>query len=147
MFMVLNGFLKVVPPLAWATMVLALGAGFIYQGWRLDVANTKLGAATSNLETAVGSNQRLTFEFEGLKDINTACLDGRRADEGAFRNAQTEFIVKQLEIQAAANVMRLEEIEIYREPNCREFAQLDITAVCPDLARQWRRRVGAEQSN
>ena len=76
-----------------------------------------------------------------LKDTNAACLDGRRVEEEKFQVATVEWVREQAQLQAAAQVERIREVEIYREPSCVDFAKIDISLVCPDLATQWRRRI------
>ncbi len=141
MLAIVNRLVGLIPPLVWAGATIAFLVLFIAQSWRLDSCNQALGAATVAVDAAKGVNDRNKDTVSDLKNTNAACLDGRRIEEETFRVATVDWVRQQAELQAAAQVERIREVEIYRQPNCVDFAKIDISLVCPDLATQWRRRI------
>lgn len=137
----INKILGFIPPVAWLAATLVFLGMFIGQSWRLDSCNQALGAAKVAVDTAKNVNDNNKVTVADLKDTNAACLDGRRIEEEVFRVATVDWVREQAQLQAAAQVERIREVEIYREPSCVDFAKIDISLVCPDLAMQWRRRI------
>ena len=141
MLAIVNRLVGLIPPLVWAGATIAFLVLFVAQSWRLDSCNQALGAAKVAVDTAKNVNNNNKVTVADLKDTNAACLDGRRVEEEKFQVATVEWVREQAQLQAAAQVERIREVEIYREPSCVDFAKIDISLVCPDLATQWRRRI------
>lgn len=140
MLATINQFLKIVPPIVFATIVVVFFAGFLFQSWRLDSANQALGAASLAVDRAAEINAHNSDELTELRSANVSCLSGRRADERRFLEAASGWSGELRALRAERREVRRDEIEIYREPECADFAQLDIASVCPGLARGLRQR-------
>lgn len=141
MLTIINRVVGLVPPLVWAGMVIVLFGMFGAQSWRLASCNRALGAAKVAVDIAKGINERNTVVVASLQQSTAACLDGRRVDEGKFTAARTAWVIRRVELEADAKIERVKEIEVYRDPDCRDLAKLDISAICPELVKQWRERL------
>jgi len=84
------------------------------------------------------SNNKTAIEF--LKLQNTQCLDERRQDETTLANAAAAWDAEKAALLERGQEVEIRNVEVYREPSCAELAQLDINAVCPDLANGLRQR-------
>ena len=140
MLALINSFLKVIPPILMATLVGVFVAGFLFQSWRLDSAHEKLGAATAAVDQCAGVNAKNVGVVKDLRDAAQACVAGREADEKQFAAVQLEWVEERGVLRQVAQEVRVEEIEIYRDPTCADFATLDIGSVCPGLVVQLRQR-------
>jgi len=143
MLAAINGVLKIVPPIAWAVIVLMLLAGLGVTSFKLDRANTKLGAATAAVLTCKGVNDNNKVAMARVKEINNECIEGREADEALFAKVQLDWEGERSALALKAAEVRRDEIQIYNDPTCAEFAQLNIGDVCPDLVDQLRERAGS----
>lgn len=143
MLAVINRFAAMIPPLVYVGAIVVFFGMFLAQSWRLDSCNRALGAAKVAVDTAKGINERNTVVVASLQESTAACLDGRRVDEDRFTAARTAWSIRRVELEAEAEIERVREIEVYRDPDCRDLAKLDISAICPELVTQWRERIGA----
>ena len=84
---------------------------------------------TENLETIVDINERLTDAVEG-----------RRADERRQVETAHKWEVEREQLNALANEIRTETVEVYRDPKCADLAKLDITNICPAYVSGMRQR-------
>ena len=140
MIAAINGFLKIVPPVAWLAIVAVLFSMFLFNSWRLDAAQKALGAAEVAVDRAEEINAANAVTMAEFQTANEQCIAGRQADEQKFSEARGDWRVEVERLAAQAQEVRVEEIEVYRDPTCADLAQLDVGASCPDLAARLRVR-------
>ena len=140
MLAALNGFLKIVPPVAWlATCVVLLGM-FLFNSWRLDDAMQELGKARAAVDRAEEINTQNGTVIADLSFRLDEIVQANAVEEAEFESARLDWSVQMERLRAQAQEVRVEEIEVYRDPTCADLAQLDVGASCPDLAKRLRVR-------
>lgn len=139
----INTLLKLVPPIVFASLVGFLLMTTLVQTWRHDSALTALGAAKAAVTQCKGVNEKNVIVVNDLRGKAIACVADRLADEAEFDLARTDWLIERGELRLQATEQRINEIQVYEDPDCADLAQLDITAVCPDLAIKLRERAGS----
>ena len=137
---VLNRVAGMVPPLVYAGLLVALSLGMTLQTWRLGNALEKLGAAQVAVDQAVHVNEQNGGVIEELELAGQECVAGREADEQKFAIAEATWSVQKEMLIRETETITGQRVEVYREPTCAEFAQLDIGGVCPALVNSLRLR-------
>lgn len=131
------------PVLFWlAVTLLVLSVVNHFRIGNLQAENARYEAAVAQCVVTNGQNKTAISFF---KLQNEQCLDERRADETKLANAVAAWNAEKQILQEQANDRAETIVEVYREPNCEDFAKINITDVCPAFVDGLRRR--AESNN
>lgn len=124
--------------------VMAEGGYIVGQAKRigaLEAANKNQAhqLAQSGLDLGVCLNTK-----QAVQEAHLQCMDEIRVtkDENAHQRESIEQLADH--IRKESESVRREREVIYRQPGCQELRELDIAAVCPDLARSLRARAAAQ---
>jgi uncharacterized membrane protein len=112
-------------------------------GWLKD----ELAATSQSLKTARGDFATCDTErsqgralISALRAAHDQCMEvikvGTKLNEVSVEALNAAVI----EIDRRANAAARDREIIFRQPGCRELAQMDIAAACPDLAERMRER-------
>lgn len=141
----MNAILAFIPKTVLAGLLAAAVFVAGFQTWRVG----GLKAENARYEIAVDqckeTNNRNVQAIETVKLINTQCLDERRSDETQHANAVVAWTVERELLKANANEKGNQVVEVFREPNCADFAKVNINNICPGMVDGLRRR--AESHN
>lgn len=140
MLSVLNRVASFVPPLVYAGLLAALALGITLQTWRLGNAKEELGAARVAVDQAVNVNEHNGGVIKDLELAGRDCVAGREADEKKFIVAEARWEVQKEALRFEAETISGQRIEVFRDPTCAEFAQLDIGSICPAIVNSLRLR-------
>lgn len=104
---------------------------------RLESQSRGQLAELAQCQTDLGAS---LVDRQAIQAAHLACMDEIRItkDENATQRQSIDQLAAHIR-QESASVHREREV-IYRQPECRELAVLDIAAVCPDLASSLRAR-------
>ncbi len=141
----MNALLAFIPKPVLAGLLIAAAFVAALQTWR--VGNLK--AENAFFEVAVQqceiTDRRNKEAVETVKLINQQCLDDRRSDERAHTNAVVAWTIERELLKVRANEKADNVVEVFREPDCADFAKINITDICPGMVDGLRRR--AESHN
>jgi hypothetical protein len=140
MLSVLNRIASLVPPLVYAGLLAALALGIGLQTWRLGNAKEELGAARVAVDQAVGVNEHNGGVIKVLELAGRECVAGRETDEKKFIVAEAKWEAQKEMLRFETETILGKRIEVFRDPTCAEFAQLDIGNVCPAIVNSLRLR-------
>lgn len=131
------------PALFWlAVVLLVLSVVNHFRINSLQAENARYEAAVAQCKKTNTQNKTVIDFF---KIQNEQCLDDRQADETKLANAVAAWNAEKQILQEQANEKADNIVEVYREPNCEDFAKINITDVCPALVDGLRQR--AENNN
>lgn len=141
----MNALLAFIPKPVLAGLLVAAAFVAAVQTWRvgnLKVENAFYEVAVQQCEV---TDRRNKEAVETVKLINQQCLDDRRSDERAHANAVVAWTVERELLKVKANEKADNVVEVFREPDCADFAKINITDICPGMVDGLRRR--AESHN
>lgn len=132
--------LAFIPKPVFAGIVVVLLLSSVLQTCRVS----KLIAENARYEIAVEqckvTNDNNKQAIETIKLINSQCLDERRTDETRHANAVAAWNAEKALLTEKAKESEIRNVEVYREPSCKELALIDINAVCPTFVERMRQR-------
>ncbi len=136
----MNALLAFVPK----PILLALVIAFALIAGTKSCTVNKLQKENAAYETAVEqcakTNAQNKDVVEFLKLQNTQCLDDRRADETNLANQVAAWNAEKALLTEKAAQIEIQNVEVFRDPDCSELAQMDITNICPDFVNRMRDR-------
>lgn len=136
----INALLAFIPKPVFAGLVIALAASTLIQSCRVDGLQSENAKYEASIEQCAKTNRQNKDVVEFMKIQNDQCLAGRREDETRLANANAAWEAeRQLLVEKADNAERTT-VEVYRDPDCAELAQMDITNVCPGFVDGLRER-------
>ncbi len=136
----MNALLAFIPKPVFAGIVVVLLLTTGLQTCRVSDLTDENARYEVAVEQCATTNARNKDTVEFLQLQNSQCLDARRQDETQLANASAAWEAeRQLLIENAANVERTT-VEVFRDPDCAELAQMDINNVCPDFVDGLRQR-------
>lgn len=136
----INAALAFIPKPLLAGLLVAALLTTVLQSCRVD----SLQAENAKYETAVAqcaktnSQNKDVIEFQKIQ--NKQCLEDRREDETRLANANAAWEAERQLLKEKADNAERTTVEVYRDPDCAELAQMDITNVCPDFVDGLRQR-------
>lgn len=122
-----------IPKPVYAGGIAALVVLVIFQTWSLDKTRKELVQSKLDLAECVRVNDVNFVTIGLLEEAGLECVAGREADERAFAEAATDWKEERFGLEEQSRRIQAERIEVYRDPNCAEFAKLDINTVCSAL--------------
>lgn len=141
----MNAILAFIPKPVLAGLLIASVVFAGLQTWRIGSLKEENARYEVAVDQCAKTNRQNKDVVEFLKLQNTQCLDGRRSDETQHANAVVAWTVERELLKARADEKAGDIVEVYREPNCADLAQLNLTDACPGLVNGLRRR--AESHN
>lgn len=141
----MNALLAFIPKPVLAGLLVACAFAAAVQTWRVGNLKTENAFYEVAVEQCKTTNDQNKQAIETIKLINTQCLDERRSDERQHANAVVAWTVERELLKANANEKGNTIVEVFREPNCADFAKVNITNICPGMVDGLRRR--AENHN
>ncbi len=107
--------------------------------WRQNSnLNEEVGKAKAAVEQAAATNSNNLTTIDDLEERLNTCVTERQVDEAESEALVSSLNAEILDLQEEGFGIRIETEEIFREPSCEELGNLDINAICPDLARSMR---------
>ena len=119
-----------------ATLAVSLG----WQTWRVNKLVDENARYEVAVEQCAVTNKKNKDVVAFLQLQQDQCLDGRRADETNLANQVAAWNAEKVLLKEKADNVKAQSIEVYRDPDCAELAQLNITNVCPDFVDGLRKR-------
>lgn len=141
----MNALLAFIPKPVLAGLLIAALFVSAIQTWRVDSLKTENALFEVAVQQCEVTDRRNKQAVEAVKLINQQCLDGRRSDERAHNNAVVAWTVERELLKVKANEKADNVVEVFREPDCADFAKINITDICPGMVDGLRRR--AESHN
>jgi len=92
------------------------------------------------VEQCVKTNTQNKNAIRTIKLINEQCLDDRRADETNVANQVAAWNAEKALLTEKAAQIEIRNVEVFRDPNCSELAQMDISNICPAFVERLRQR-------
>ena len=129
-----------VPKPVYAGILITVVLLFGFQSCSVEKLKKENAAYEVAVEQCAKTNKANKTVVEFLKLQNSQCLDARREDETRLANAAAAWEAEKAALIERGQEVEVRNVEVYREPSCAELAQLDISAVCPDLANGLRQR-------
>ncbi len=136
----LLGIINMVPKAVYAGALGLLLFLFVvqqFQSARLRSENARYEVAVAQ---CVKTNTQNKEVVEFLKLQNTQCLDGRRADETNLANQVAAWNAERELLTEKAEDIEIRNVEVYRDPDCKELALLNVADVCPAFVERLRQR-------
>lgn len=97
-----------------------------------------IGKAKAAVEQAAKTNSNNLTTIDDLEERLNTCVTERQVDEAQSEALVSSLNAEILDLQEEGFGVRIETEEIFRDPSCEELGNLDINAICPDLARSMR---------
>lgn len=141
----MNAILAFIPKPVLAGLLIAAVVFAGLQTWRIGGLKEENAFYEVAVEQCAKTNASNKQAIETIKLVNQQCLDGRRADESAHANAVVAWTVERELLKVKANEKADNIVEVFREPDCADFARVDINSICPGMVDGLRRR--AESHN
>lgn len=141
----MNALLAFIPKPVLAGLLIAALFVSAIQTWRVDSLKTENALFEVAIQQCEITDQRNKQAVEAVKLINKQCLDDRRSDERAHTNAVVAWTIERELLKVKANEKADNVVEVFREPDCADFAKINITDICPGMVDGLRRR--AESHN
>ena len=136
----MNAILAFIPKTVLAGLLIAAVFVAGIQTWRIDGLKTENAFYEVAVEQCKTTNDQNKTAIATIKLINTQCLDDRRSDERVHANAVVAWTVERELLKVKANEKADDVVEVFREPDCADFAKINITAICPGMVDGLRRR-------
>jgi hypothetical protein len=128
-------------PLALAVGALSLLIyAAIHQHTKLVAMETEYKQLQHDKAQADLNLTTVTVERDVTRSAHKACMDEIRTSVSSQETAVARLAQDMSDIQRSQKNARVERVEIYKQPGCRELAEIDISASCPALAGSLRRR-------
>ena len=141
----MNAILAFIPKPVLAGLLIAALFVSAIQTWRIDGLKTENALFEVAVKQCEVTDRRNKEAVETVKLINQQCLDNRRSDERAHTNAVIAWTVERELLKVKVNEKADNVVEVFREPDCADFAKINITDICPGMVDGLRRR--AEDHN
>lgn len=141
----MNALLAFIPKPVLAGLLVAVAFAAAVQTWRVGNLKTENAFYEVAVDQCKTTNNKNVSAIDFLKLQNSQCLDGRRADETAQANAVIAWTVERELLKVKANEKAGNVVEVFREPDCADFAKVNINNICPGMVDGLRRR--AESHN
>ena len=141
----MNAILAFIPKPVLAGLLVAAALVAAVQTWRVGSLKTENAFFEVAVKQCKTTNDQNKTAIATIKLINTQCLDDRRSDERAHANAVVAWTVERELLKVKANEKADDIVEVFREPDCADFAKINITDICPGMVDGLRRR--AENHN
>jgi len=129
----INTLIAFIPKPILAGLLIAVAIIAVFQTWRvgnLKTENALFQVAVDQCEVTDRQNKEAVAT---VKLINQQCLDDRRSDERAHQNAVVAWTVERELLKVKANEKADNVVEVFREPDCADFAKINITDICPGM--------------
>lgn len=123
-----------------AGLILALAIGLGVQTCTVQKQAGEVAKAKVAVDQAEQVNTENLDTITDLETRLTDAVEGRRADEARQETAAQNWNVEREKLRAAANEIRTETIEVYRDPTCADLAKINVTAICPAFVSGMRQR-------
>ena len=141
----MNAILAFIPKTVLAGLLIAAAFVAAVQTWRVGNLKTENALFEVAVQQCEVTDRRNKEAVEAVKLINQQCLDERRSDERAHTNAVVAWTIERELLKVKANEKADNVVEVFREPDCADFAKINITDICPGMVDGLRRR--AESHN
>ena len=141
----MNAILAFIPKPVLAGLLVAALVVSTIQSCRVDNLKTENAQYETAVEQCVTTNGQNKTAMEFMKLQNEQCLDGRRSDETIHANAVAAWTVERELLKVIADEKGNNVVEVFRDPDCADFAKINITDICPGMVDGLRRR--AEDHN
>lgn len=143
----MNALLAFVPkPVLFGLLIAALIVSTL-QSCRVDKLKTENALFEVAVEQCAKTNANNVTKFTELQMKNNACVEGRQADETQHASAVAAWNVDREKLKVLANEKQTEIVEVFREPDCAELAQLNINNICPAFVSGLRQRAESLNGN
>ncbi len=136
----MNALLAFIPKPVMAGAIVVLTLALIWQTWRANDLTAENARYEIAVEQCAKTNAQNKDVIGFFKVQNDQCLEGRRADETNLANQLAAWNAERALLTEKAEEIEKQNVEVYREPNCKELALLDITNVCPAFVDRMRER-------
>lgn len=136
----MNALLAFIPKTVLAGLLIAAGFVAVVQTWRVGNLKTENALFEVAVQQCEVTDRRNKEAVEAVKLINQQCLDDRRSDERAHSNAVVAWTIERELLKVKANEKADNVVEVFREPDCADFAKINITDICPGMVDGLRRR-------
>jgi len=136
----MNAILAFIPKPVLAGLLIAAAFVAAVQTWRVGNLKTENALFEVAVKQCEVTDRRNKEAVEAVKLINQQCLDGRRSDERAHSNAVVAWTIERELLKVKANEKADNVVEVFREPDCADFAKVNITDICPGMVDGLRRR-------
>lgn len=136
----MNAILAFIPKAVLAGLLIAVAFVAAVQTWRVGNLKTENALFEVAVQQCEVTDRRNKEAVEAVKLINQQCLDDRRSDERAHTNAVVAWTIERELLKVKANEKADNVVEVFREPDCADFAKVNITNICPGMVDGLRRR-------
>jgi len=136
----MNALLAFIPKPVLAGLLIAAGFVAALQTWRVGNLKTENALYEVAVQQCEVTDRRNKEAVETVKLINQQCLDDRRSDERAHMNAVVGWTIERELLKVKANEKADNVVEVFREPDCADFAKVNINNICPGMVDGLRRR-------
>jgi len=136
----MNALLAFIPKPVLAGLLIAAAFVATVQTWRVGNLKTENALFKVAVKQCEVTDRRNKEAVEAVKLINQQCLDDRRSDERAHSNAVVAWTIERELLKVKANEKADNVVEVFREPDCADFAKVNITNICPGMVDGLRRR-------
>jgi hypothetical protein len=136
----MNAILAFIPKTVLAGLLIAAAFVATVQTWRVGNLKTENALFEVAVKQCEVTDRRNKEAVEAVKLINQQCLDDRRSDERAHSNAVVAWTIERELLKVKANEKADNVVEVFREPDCADFAKVNITNICPGMVDGLRRR-------
>lgn len=126
------------PAMAGAIIILAIALGFTSCTVKRQAG--EVAKATAAVAQAKETNDENLVTIKDITKKLADAVEGRRADEALQIATAHKWEVERGQLEARANEIQTESIEVYRDPTCSDLAKINIAAICPDLVFGMRQR-------
>jgi len=141
----MNAILAFIPkPVLAGVLIVSLSISSI-QSCRVDNLKDENARYETAVSQCVKTNRQNKTSMDFFKLQNKQCLDGRRSDETVHANAVAAWAVERELLKVIADEKGNNIVEVFRDPDCADFAKINITDICPGMVDGLRRR--AENHN
>ncbi len=136
----MNALLAFIPKPVLAGLFVAAAFVAAVQTWRVGNLKTENALFQVAVQQCEVTDRRNKEAVEAVKLINQQCLDDRRSDERAHTNAVLAWTVERELLKVKANEKADNVVEVFRDPDCADFAKVNINNICPGMVDGLRRR-------
>ena len=136
----MNALLAFIPKPVMVGVIIVLALSLTWQTWRVNSLVTENAKYEVAVEQCAVTNAANKDVVEFLQLQQDQCLAGRQADETNLANQVAAWNAEKALLKEKADNVKAQSIEVYRDPDCAELAQLNITNVCPDFVDGLRKR-------
>lgn len=136
----MNALLALIPKPVLLGLFIAAAVLASMQSCRVNNLQDENARYEVAVEQCAKTNKQNRTVVDFLKLQNTQCLDERRADETNLANQVAAWNAERELLTEKAAEIEIQNVEVFREPDCKELALLDINAICPAFTERLRQR-------